>query len=217
MPRSDTSPLPSTPGGRTDNTSPGNPYPTPYRARRIAGFVIGAAGFAAAVAGGWSWALAIVLWIAAVLLIAVRPSPEERVAIGLGAIGDIDKMKAGEWACWVQWDGSDFAVFDSMEAAKTMAQGLVQINEPPASAEASTLPGPIHCFEALIWPNIGAIPVRSWVWNQEAGDWVETWSGSASAAGAAAAIRKAARERQAAAAAAAAAAASTTYHSSSWP
>ena len=207
MPRSDTSPT----DGRTGNTSPGNPY----RARRIVGFVIGAAGFAAAVAGGWSWALAIVLWIAAVLLIAVTPSPEERVARGLGAIGDIDKMNAGEWACRVQWNESDFAVFDSMEAAKTMAQRLVQINEPSASAEASTLPsGPIHCFEALIWPNIGEIPVRSWVWNQEAGDWVEAWSGSASAAGAAAAIRKAAREQQARAAAAST---TPTPRPSSWP
>lgn len=211
MTRSDTSPA----DGRTDGTGPGDPY----RTRRNVGFALGAAGLAAALAGGWIWAFAIVSWIAAVLLIAVRPSPEEQVARGLGAVRDLEKIDPGAWAFRVQWGESAFAVFESIEAAGSMAKRLVRMNEAPTSAGPSTEPpSPIQCFQSLIWPEIGPIPVRSWVWNREAGDWVETWSGSASAAAAAVAHRKRRLAQEAAAAAAAQAAARITpRRPSSWP
>ena len=107
----------------------------------------------------------------------------------LGAMS-LEEFEAGEWAYRVQSDKSAYWHFRSLEAAKAMAECLVRMDGTPGSRQSfRRWSGRIDCFETLVWPDVGPIPTRLFVWCQELGDWTETWSGMAPAGGAALASR----------------------------
>ncbi len=124
-----------------------------------------------------------------------RPSPIKQTARKLGAVADISKFEAGQWAYRVQCSENAIWLFGTMQAAKAMAEYLVRTDKPPGSAGSfMRRDGRIDLFETLIWPEIGAIPSRSFVWSREDGEWVETWCGTAPGVGAAVVKRKAETE-----------------------
>ena len=106
-------------------------------------------------------------------------------AARLGATS-IEKIEEGERAYRTQSDKFVYWHFRSLEAARAMAECLVRMDKAPGSRQGFIRPsGRIDCFEMLIWPDIGPIPTRLFVWSREAGDWTETWPGNAAGVGAA--------------------------------
>ena len=98
----------------------------------------------------------------------------------------IASLEVGEWAYRIQSDKSVYWHFRSLEAATAMAEHLVRMDRYPGSRQSFVRrSGRIDCFELLIFPeDIGAIPTRLLVFDREAGDWTEKWSGNAAGVGA---------------------------------
>ena len=121
---------------------------------------------------------------------------DRRRSISLTArrLGEVSiaSLEVGEWAYRIQSDKSVYWHFRSLEAATAMADHLVKMDRDPGSRQNFVRrSGRIDCFEMLIFPeDIGAIPTRLLVFDREAGDWTEMWSGNAAGVGAVIAKRK---------------------------